>query len=108
MSMKLDGNLEVADEQIEEFCKRWKVTELALFGSVVREDFGPDSDVDVLLSFEEGAPWSLWDIPNMQDELQRIFGRRVDIAGRRAVERSRNPFRRRSILNNARVVYEAR
>lgn len=104
--MRVNGNLEVADEQIEDFCRRWKVIELALFGSVVRDDFGPESDVDVLLSFEEGAPWSLWDIVDMQDELERVFGRKVDIAERAAVEKSRNPFRRHSILKSARVVYE--
>ena len=106
--MQINGNMNVPDEQIADFCRRWKVTELALFGSVVRDDFNSDSDVDVLPSFEAGAPWSLWDLPGIRDELQQIFGRKVDVVSRRAIERSRNPFRRHSILKSAQVVYEAR
>ncbi len=78
------------------------VTELALFGSVLREDFNQDSDVDVLVTFEENAPWSLWDFVDMQDELRVIFGREVDIVEKRAL---RNPFRRHKILSTNEVVY---
>jgi len=103
--MRINGSIEVPDEAIAEFCRKWRITELALFGSVLREDFGPDSDVDVLVRFEEDAPWSLWDIPTMEEELRAIFGRDVDLADRVSVEESRNPFRRRSILRGARVMY---
>jgi predicted nucleotidyltransferase len=86
------------------FCVRWKVRELALFGSVLREDFGPASDVDVLVSFDDDAPWSLWDLTTMQDELSSMFGRQVDLVEREGL---RNPFRRDRILKTRKVVYAA-
>jgi predicted nucleotidyltransferase len=94
----------VDPHQIADFCRRWKVTELALFGSVLREDFRPDSDVDVLVTFEPGAPWTLWDLSRMRIELEAIFGREVDLVEKKAL---RNPFRRQAILANQRVVYAA-
>lgn len=103
--MKVIGTLDLSDETLEAFCEKWKIREFALFGSVLREDFRPDSDVDVLVSFEPEAEWDLFDIVEMQDELAVIFGRKVDLLDREAVEKSRNPFRRRGILSNTRVVY---
>ena len=88
-------------EKLSEFCRRWKITEFSLFGSVVREDFGPESDVDVMVRFADDARWSLFDEVHMEDELVEIFRRDVDLLTRRAVERSRNPIRRDSILTNA-------
>jgi len=94
-------------ERIDAFCRRWGIVEFALFGSVLRDDFGPDSDVDVLVEFAPGAGPSLFDHVEMEDELAEMFGRRVDLARRKAVESSENPFRRKSILDSARVVYAA-
>jgi predicted nucleotidyltransferase len=91
-------------ERIGEFCRRWKVTELALFGSVLRDDFRPDSDIDVLVTFEPEAPWTLWDLSRMRTDLKAIFGREVDLVEKKAL---RNPFRRQAILANQRVVYAA-
>lgn len=93
-------------EQIAEFCRKWNVSEFALFGSVLRDDFRPDSDVDVLVSFPsyEATP-SLFDHVEMQDELVEMFGRPVDLLTRGGVEDSRNPVRRQAILETARVVY---
>jgi len=88
-------------EKLRDFCRKWKVTEFSLFGSVVRDDFGPESDVDVMVRFADDADWSLFDEVHMEDELVQIFGRDVDLLTRRAVERSRNPIRRESILTNA-------
>jgi len=88
--------------QVVEFCQRWQVNEFSLFGSVLRDDFRPDSDVDVLVSFNPAAPWSLFDLVTMQDELQEIFGRPVDLVERESL---RNPFRKRSILNSREVIY---
>lgn len=99
--------MEVSDEAIAELCRKWKITELALFGSVLREDFGPESDVDVLVTFEDGAPWDLFDIVDMQEELEVLFGRKVDLAERSAVEQNPNYIRRRSILKSAQTVYAA-
>jgi len=80
------------------------VRELALFGSVLRDDFGPDSDVDILVTFEPGAPWSLWDLEDMKQELRALFGRNVDLVEKPAI---RNPFRRHEILSTSQVVYAA-
>lgn len=86
------------------FCRKWSVSEFALFGSVIRDDFGPESDVDVLVSFAPDAPISLWDWPLMVEELEALFGRRVDLVEKAAI---RNPFRRRAILGSHRVLYAA-
>ncbi|MFB3132666.1 MAG: nucleotidyltransferase family protein, partial [Rhodothermales bacterium] len=71
-------HLNVPQDEIDSFCQRWRVVELAVFGSVLREDFRPDSDVDVLVSFGPDARWSLFDFVTMQDELEALFGRPVD------------------------------
>ena len=88
-------------EKLRDFCRKWKITEFSLFGSVVRDDFGPESDVDVMVRFADDADWSLFDEVHMEDELVEIFGRDIDLLTRRAVERSRNAIRRESILTNA-------
>ena len=92
---------------VEVFCRKWKIAELALFGSVLRDDFRPDSDVDVLVSFAPDADWSLLDHLAMEEELAGILGRKVDLVSRRAVERSANRIRRQAILGSAEVVYAA-
>jgi predicted nucleotidyltransferase len=99
--------LNLPDDKIAEFCRKWNVVEFALFGSVLRDDFRPDSDVDVLVSFAPDSRVSLFDWPDMQDELQAIFGRPVDLLTRAGIEESRNPYRKKSILDSARVVYAA-
>lgn len=95
-------------EQIAEFCRKWNVSEFALFGSVLRDDFRPDSDIDVLVSFPsyEATP-SLFEHVDMQDELESIFGRRVDLVSKKGVEESENRFRKKAILESAQVVYAA-
>ena len=92
-------------KKIGEFCRRWKVVEFSLFGSVLREDFRPDSDVDVLVTFSQDARVSLFDLVEMQDELQAIFKRDVDLVEKQAIIESKNYIRRKSILDNTRVVY---
>ncbi|MCZ7627380.1 MAG: DNA polymerase subunit beta [Candidatus Methylomirabilota bacterium] len=89
-------------DKIAEFCRRWKITELSLFGSVLRDDFRPDSDVDVLVTFAEDAQWSLFDLVDIQEELGQILGRKVDLTEKRGL---RNPFRRYEILRTKEVVY---
>src|SRR5262245_39179310 len=71
--------------RVRDLCRRWRITEFALFGSVLRDDFRPDSDVDVLVSFEAGAPWSLFDIVRLQDELTAMFGRESHVVEARAL-----------------------
>lgn len=89
---------------INDFCRRWKVKEFSLFGSILRDDFNPKSDVDVLLSFFKDAPWSLFDFVDMKDELKSIFGREVDIIEKEGL---RNPFRKNEILRTREVLYAA-
>ena len=96
--------IEIPHDGIVQFCHKWKVKELSLFGSVLRDDFRPDSDVDVLVEFELESPWSLFDFVDMMDELKAIFGRKVDLVEKGGL---RNPFRRHSILTTREVVYAA-
>ena len=103
--MSLRIPIEIA--KIEQFCKRWKITEFALFGSVLREDFGPNSDVDVYVAFAPDARWSLLDHVRMQEELAGIFGRSTHLATKRSIERSANYLRRGEILGSAQVIYAA-
>ncbi|HEX7183389.1 MAG TPA: nucleotidyltransferase domain-containing protein [Thermoanaerobaculia bacterium] len=92
---------------MEDFCRRWKILELSLFGSALREDFGPDSDVDLLVRFTPDADWSLFDHARMELELVEILGREVDLVTRSAVEQSPNWIRRQKILRTARPLYVA-
>jgi predicted nucleotidyltransferase len=101
------SKINISKDRLEAFCRRWKVKELALFGSVLRDDFRPDSDVDFLVTFEEDARWSFFDMVDMQDELKEILGREVDLVERRAVERSENYIRRRNILQSLEPLYVA-
>ena len=94
----------IPKKRLADFCRRWKITEFALFGSVLRDDFGPDSDIDVLVSFAPDASWTLFDMVQMQDELHTIFGREVDLVSRRGLENSRNYLRRQTILESAQVI----
>ena len=94
--------IEIPKEKLREFCRKWKVTEFALFGSVTRpEEFREDSDVDVLVTFDPDSRWSLFDMVHMRDELMDAFGREVDLLTRRGVEQSRNYLRREAILSSA-------
>jgi uncharacterized protein len=95
-------NIEVDRERIEAFCRKWKIREFALFGSVLRDDFRPDSDVDVLVVFEPDAQHTLFDRVEMQEELKEMFGREVDLVRK---DRISNPYRRRNILAEHRVVH---
>ena len=96
--------IQVPMDRIREFCLKWKVKEFSLFGSVLRDDFRPDSDVDVLVLLAEDAPWDLFDWVDMIEELKGIFGRQVDLVEKTAIT---NPFRRHHILRNRKVIYAA-
>jgi predicted nucleotidyltransferase len=97
----------IRSELVDRFCRRWKIRTLSVFGSALRDDFRPESDVDVLVSFEPSAEWSLLDHFQMQEELAALLGREVDLVSRRAVERSPNWIRRNAILGTAETVYVA-
>jgi predicted nucleotidyltransferase len=100
--------IEIPKEKIEDFCRKWKIVELSLFGSVLRDDFRPNSDVDFLVTFSPDAEWSLLDHMSMEEELSAIFGRKVDLVSRRAIERSQNYIRRKVILETAQPYYVTR
>ena len=97
--------VDVPGNLIRRFCRRWKIREFYLFGSVLREDFRPDSDVDVLVTFYPSARWDFAEFEDMEEELGQILGRRADLIERSAVERSANYIRRRHILDSAVPVY---
>lgn len=89
---------------IAAFCAKWRIREISLFGSGLRDDFGPDSDLDFLVSFEPEAGWDLWDLVTLREELISIVGREVDIVVKEAL---RNPYRREAILSQRVVIHAA-
>ncbi len=99
--------IQVDRTRVEEFCKKWKIVELSFFGSVLRDDFRDDSDVDVLVRFAKDSRWSLFDIIHAENELSGIFGRDADIIEREAVEKSYNWIRREHILSHMESYYVA-
>jgi len=100
-------HIEIPEEKIKDFCKKWKIIEFSLFGSVLRDDFRPDSDIDVLVTFDESAQHSLFELVDMTEELKAIFGREVDLVSRRGIESSRNYIRKNAILDSAEPIYAA-
>jgi predicted nucleotidyltransferase len=102
--MRDSPNIPMPLEQIKAFCDKYGVEEFALFGSVLRDDFTPESDVDVMLKFKPGHGFTFENTPDIQDDLERLFGRPVDVIEKGHI---RNPFRRHSIMSKHRVVYAA-
>jgi predicted nucleotidyltransferase len=100
-------NLDLPTSQIKELCDRWQITEFALFGSVLRDDFKPTSDIDVLITFAPNARKGLLTLARIKHELEELFGREVDIATRKSIEQSRNTSRSQTILRSAQVIYVA-
>jgi len=105
---QIQKRLRVLPGQIEAFCQQWQVTELAAFGSVLRNDFRAESDVDLLVTFAPEARVSLLNLVDMQDHLSTMFGRSVDLIEKRSIENSHNWIRRQQILSTATVIYEPR
>ncbi|RLB85405.1 MAG: nucleotidyltransferase [Deltaproteobacteria bacterium] len=97
--------IDISQERVADFCRRWQISEMALFGSVLRDDFGPESNLDVLAAFAPGAEWGLLDHVRMEQELTDLLGCKVDLFTKRAVERSSDWILRREILGTAEVVY---
>ena len=95
-------------DKIKEFCDRWKIVEFALFGSVLRNDFHSNSDIDVMVEFNQDSRHSLFDLVIMEDELKAIFNRDIDLVTRKGIANSRNYLRRQNILNSAQTIYESR
>ncbi|MCI0449460.1 MAG: nucleotidyltransferase domain-containing protein [Chlorobi bacterium] len=93
------------EEKIKNFCKKWKIKEFSLFGSAVTESFNDESDMDILVSFDESAHYGFFDLAEMKTELEKIYGRPVDILTKNGVEKSRNTIRKKSILSRLKRVY---
>jgi predicted nucleotidyltransferase len=100
-------DLGISLEKIVEFCRRWKISRLAVFGSAVRGKLRADSDMDLLATFASDADWSMFDHYRMEDELVELLGREVDLVSKEAIEESANPIFRRAILGSAREIYAA-
>lgn len=101
----MNPNLTIPRDRVAKFCRANGIVRLAIFGSGLREDFGPKSDIDVLVSFREEAHHTLFDMSRMEAELKSIFGREVDLVSQRGIERSPNHLRRKAILESAEPVY---
>ena len=110
LNPQLQKRLAITPDQLTEFCQRWKITELALFGSILRDDFRDDSDVDMLVVFDDNAipNLSLMDLVGIEYQLEDMLGRKVDLIEKRSIVDSKNWIRRNNILNTAQIIYESR
>lgn len=105
----LPENITLLQQELLNFCNHWHVSSLALFGSVLRPDFNPEtSDIDILVDFHAVAHHNLLDFAEMQEQLTELFGRKVDLVSKKGLERSRNLERRNNILSSAQIIYDAR
>ena len=101
-------NIDIPLKKIENFCTNWQVIEFALFGSVLRDNFRSDSDIDVIVEFDVNAHPTFLNLEEMEIELETIFDRKVDLITRQGIENSRNYLRRQEILSSAQIIYEKR
>jgi hypothetical protein len=93
-------------EPIETLCQQWGIHQLALFGSILREDFGTDSDVDLLVDFSPGKKISLLDLLELEYQFSEILERPIDLVEKQAIIQSPNWIRRQEVLNTAQIIYE--
>jgi predicted nucleotidyltransferase len=103
--MVIHQQIQQSMAEITAFCHKWQITEFALFGSVLREDFNDQSDIDVLVSFATDSPWTILDLVIMEQELANYLNREVDLVEKRVIEKSSNPIRKSHILNSAKIIY---
>ena len=103
----MNPKLSIPRAKLAAFCRAHRIRRLSIFGSAVRDDFGPESDIDLLVEFAKEARLSLFDMVRMEEELKEIFGREVDLVEREGIEQSRNYLRRRAILESAETIYAA-
>lgn len=101
----MNSDVRIPQDRLAEFCRLNSITELSIFGSALRDDFGPESDIDLLVSFQEEAHHTLFDLIRMEEELEAMLGREVDLVSRRGIERSPNYLRRKAILESAELIY---
>ena len=108
LTPSVDSRIGLSLDALVELCQKWGVKSIALFGSILREDFTSDSDIDFLVSFRSDARQGLIKQVKMKHELESIVNRKVDIVVRESVEESENWIRRHEILTTAQVIYEQR
>ena len=106
--IELYQRLNILPQQLKEFCQQWSIIELAIFGSILRDDFGSDSDIDFLVSFSPSAKITFFELERMEQQLSRLCHRPIDIVTKRAILKSHNWIRRKNILDQAKVIYEQR
>jgi uncharacterized protein len=107
-SSKIYERLGITLAQLDKFCQKWQIQELSLFGSILREDFQADSDIDFLVTYQPTAKRGLLEKIKMKEDLSSLVRREVDLVSKKAIERSSNWLRRSNILNSAEVIYVAR
>lgn len=100
----MNQNIDLDKPMLADFCRKWGIRELSVFGSVLRDDFGPESDLDFLVSFDPAAGWDLFDLISMKNELESYYGRPVDLVEKEAL---RNPWRKKAILESRELIYAA-
>lgn len=105
MTKILSKNFDISLSTIAEFCQKWQIVEFALFGSVLRDDFNANSDIDCLVKFSNNADWSLFDRVKMKEELTLIFKRKVDLVNKKSIENSQNWLRKQEILKTTHIIY---
>ena len=103
-----DQHFNIQPNQLQEICQQWQITELALFGSVLRNDFNSKSDINVLVSFAEEAKITFFDLDTIESQLSTLFNRPVDLVTKQAIEQSHNWIRKQNILSNSKIIYEQR
>ena len=102
-----DAILKAIEDALVAFCRQWKIRELALFGSILRDDFGPESDIDFLVEFESDANWSLLDHIQMEQEMSELLGREVHLINKCTLEYTHNYLFRQEVLGTAKVVFSS-
>lgn len=100
-----DRHFNIQPNQLQKICQQWQITELALFGSVLRDDFNAESDIDILVSFTEEAKITFFDLDTIESQLSKLFNRPVDIVTKQAIEQSHNWIRKNNILNNTKIIF---
>ena len=108
MREEIRNRLGISEAELSDFCERWQITELSLFGSILRNDFGPDSDIDLLVKYAPGVSRRLADHTRMEEEMAEMLGRKIDLCSKLGVEHSRNWIIRNNILDSPVIVYESR
>jgi|SRR6478672_7057316 len=105
--LKQQLKIQIPQQELIVFCQKWKIKEMSFFGSVLRDDFRADSDIDILVSFEDNSTWGILELVRMKRELKILLGREIDLLTKKSIEQSHNWIRRQEILGTAQVVYVA-